>query len=1558
MSAILVTVLLFVALTRTQVGRDGLRVQLVNGFAERFEGRLEIDRLSGNLVSDLFAGGVRLYDANGALVMSVDSVVAEPSWRDLFRRRLTLGSLTLYRPSATLRADETGSWNLSRALRSRQTTRISESGRPWSFTSLSLRVVDGALSTQNDFEPPALVADGRLFDFTNTRLQKLDVRATVDWRTDERVIEFASARAESPDLDLALSRLQGQFVVDPDEIAASQVEVVLGGSYASFSAGVSGLQDFRPVVLDNVTLFADVAEAGFDNDELVRVFPSYPLRGKLAGALHARGPLKSLVLERLQLSHGESHLLAEGMVDGLPRHAAFDLAVRQSVLDPDDVKSLWPALDVSSYGHMGAVHLEADAGGIVGLRASSDQVPMLLNATVMAETSAGSARARLQFREGRTHDLAYELDVESEGIDLGRILDEPSLEGLVRGRATLTGEGVQANDRTGSFSAEFGPSYLAGRFVDTLSARLVLSGPDIDGVVTAVHGPSQARARIVAQLGDVPSYRMTLAATELDGGALLQVDSLHTEMNGTIVVDGHGRTWDTFRGSISLALDSSAVTLGTRHRSVTPQRTTLTISDAPDRGAQILIEGDVVEASFSGNTEPKILARTVGLWGRLLADGAYRDVFKPYPHARSVPDSASVFVRTPLEVNRIARDELRRIAGRRPSQSITVDGSIRIKDANAFAALFPELPILAGDGAIDFQVYSDTTLFRGRGVVRTDSLRVGGVDFRGLTAETMVTGVLEADERNRLEFDVQSTVDYLAIGKRLIPDAQVDLTFDGRDGRLQVFAGDTLSESLELIADLATSGPHTRLSLAHLEYSAGSYVWAGAPGSGIRLYDGGVVVENLRLINEHRSRGLRQQIRVEGALSAAAGDTLVVIAENIALHQLSTAFGGPALGGDVNGRLALSGGTRQPVLTGHLDVRNFLFDNRLLGDLRLRSRYIPGEPDVYFDADLAPSQADPPETVPGSARSVVIEENRVRLAGRVRMPQFDERQLVEPLAMDLRLAAERADAFFFEYLFPELTNVEGSISGGGSITGPLSNPDFDVRVSLSDAKFTVPDYNLQFTATANAHVDRIGIHITDGYVADKTGGTAEISGDVLFNDYRYFSFDLAARLDEVQIIDVMTNRDNLAFYGRIWASGNATLTGPISGALLQSSNVMTTPRSEIFIPLVEGGASVDPGFILFADSSGNLPDFSRITHRQNLLARRPVGERPFVDGLEMDLNILAPPGSTVHLVIDPLLGDMMNAVGSGRIQLVRTEGEYFTYGTLNVSAGDYLFTAGDVFMRRFLIDEGIIRWDGDPTDAQLDVWASYRTRASSAGLPGLAMDTESAPMIPLLVRLHITARVSSPAVDLSLALERREQDVVAQGLEAVLNDPERSTQYATSVLLTNTFLLTTDQFGVGESSRSGTRGQFAFNSVSQLVASQINRYLSQALPNVDVNFGLQGERAQDLDVTYGVALRLMDERLIIRGEGVYQNDQQNPARGEFVVQVRLSPGVAVEMFYRREGDILSDQTLTNTTGAGVSYQTRFTNWERLRQRLFGRSRPAPDPPSEIEAEDPEEVAAQ
>ena len=84
---------------------------------------------------------------------------------------------------------------------------------------------------------------------------------------------------------------------------------------------------------------------------------------------------------------------------------------------------------------------------------------------------------------------------------------------------------------------------------------------------------------------------------------------------------------------------------------------------------------------------------------------------------------------------------------------------------------------------------------------------------------------------------------------------------------------------------------------------------------------------------------------------------------------------------------------------------------------------------------------------------------------------------------------------------------------------------------------------------------------------------------------------------------------------------------------------------------------------------------------------------------------------------------------------------------------------------------------------------------------------------------------------------------------------------------------------------------------------------------------------------------------MIRGEGLYQRLDDRPVseelQGEVAVEVRLAPGVALEVFYRREGDLLLGSGLSATPygayGAGVNYETQFPNWRALLRRILGEA---------------------
>jgi hypothetical protein len=816
----------------------------------------------------------------------------------------------------------------------------------------------------------------------------------------------------------------------------------------------------------------------------------------------------------------------------------------------------------------------------------------------------------------------------------------------------------------------------------------------------------------------------------------------------------------------------------------------------------------------------------------------------------------------------------------------------------------------------------------------------------------------------------------------------IALRLQRRTGALRL-AADRIGviDSLHLASRVRISPQSNELRIQNASFTLNDAAWTTAAPASLYAYADRLVVGRLRIQRAHPQMPSLQRVEVNGTLSAAPTDTLTIAAENVYLPPLSRSLSLPnVIGGSLNATVDLRSALREPRISTTLAVRRLSYDRRVLGHMRLHGTYAMESSILAVHGHLqAPAQSTGPlpgpALMPGAVRS--IEPNQLSLRGTVHLPTALGPPPSPPNALDLSVDIERADLFFFRYIFEErVSRVRGHTAGRLHIGGSLRDPVFDADLEIVDGGVTLPLFGLRYQAEGPVQVDRRGIHINRLVVEDDDGrGTVE--GSILFNDYQYFSFDLAAQLEGLTVINVSQARD-LPFYGTIRGSGPLRLTGPLSDATLRSTAARTTPDSELFIPVTAEVAQEESGFIVFADSTSSAALKTRVSRRQNILADRPEGVPSFVEGLNLDLNVTAPEASTVHLVFDPVVGDVVTVVGRGRIQLQRTEGDFSVYGRFRATSGTYLFTAGEVFVRRFSIAAGTITWDGDPTNARLDLNAEYRTRATPSGLPGF-QDVQG--RIPVTVLLDITGRVATPRVDLGLSLTRSEQRnlVGSESLDAILNQPARTTEYATSVLLTNTFLLTTESISApsgrppdASDNRLATAGnQLAFNSVSQLVSSQLNRYLGKALPNVDLNFGLQGENPDDLDLIYGVALRLLNERLIIRGEGIYTNDdtQTRPAegpRGEVVVEVRLSPSVSAKVFYRRDGDDLTrNRSLTSSRGVGVSYQTRFSSWRSLLGELRGTAdstdaalgedtsdedAPDEDAPDEdaLEEEDPEE----
>ena len=1441
---------------------------------------------------------------------SVDELIMRPTWTEIFKRKLQFSGFSASGVNIIATSDSSGSWDVIDLFR---TTRPDSASAPFEFSIADLELSDVTLETRSTGSPTESILNNRIFDYTNA-LYRLDgLHVSIDLNSTSNIVDLYRLSGSVVGRDISFDNLQGQAVIESRQISINNIFLQSGDMTASAAGFVTwpnvdtGDQSTESVV------GLDVALAQIENDKLAAIFPGWKFKDRFTASASLSGPISQLAITDANIESGNSKLEFSGAVTGLPDSVSIKGDLRIPSLTAKDLDLVAPHLSVYERTSVDSLTLSTSVLATFhrnGSRASQ----ISLNNLVM-NSSAGFVAGTASLKSSLVSELEAWGAVTLTEFNPATVINDPGLDGNVNGHVEFRSTNLSRTALQLDIVADLSRSTIGPVSADSSVVNGFIDGGLISGDVRVKHGGGTLVAGMSVDYSlAVPRYELEASATDLNAASMYSGFDKLTNLTGRISLYGSGITADEIAATLTVASDSSALTRtggGVRYLNTTG--TTVSIRRDAE-GTTLVVDGDLIRGQIQANASLSSVKAARDHWQPVFVNRA-RELVTSRNNPEKSGDRNNVHL-----VDSTLND-------------IRVYGDFYLTDGEFLEAVLGT-DIFAREVAVNFDINANAEKLAATSRATADSLDVYPFQTDSLSLSFDMTASIVDDSTDVVNFASSITGRNGSLLRQKLATPELAIVMSNRVGSFTFKSTNENSVSpVDISARIANTSDGTEFVFDRLSIESPTYSLALKDERRVQFYRDAIVVNHLQLEREDTGRTAEEYVLLNGILSNVPGDTLALESSNLSLDDLSQVFSfRKAIGGRLDSDIKLAAGDAIPVAIGNINIRNVAIDQRLLGDFVARSTYESRSNVIGISASIKPAAATPDV-------GMIRANNDIDITGTI-----EPRNASGERELDLRATVSRVDLFFFEYIFSStIDRVSGFASGTGRVSGTFSKPVFDADFDIENGDFLVPRFNLHYGIQGSVTVDDGGIHIEDALIDDGAEGTASIQGSVLFNDYNFFSLDLQGTLAALEIMNV-SDSDELPFYGHIRASGDARLTGPISGALLQTDNAVTTPESELYIPLVEVTAVSDASFIVFTDSTGVVPDMAQRSRRRNILARRPAGERSFLDGLDMDMNIRGPEGSTVHLVIDPLVGDVISAVGNARVQILRRGGEFYTYGTFIATGGDYLFTAGEVFVRKFDIDQGgLITWDGDPTNAQLNIPASYRTRASRAGLPS-ANDGANQSLIPLVVRLNITGRVAAPEVNLSLEIDRSDRNISTsyESIETILNQPERATEYATSVLLTNSFLLTTQ----GTNSEALTSS--AFNSLSQLVASQLNRYINEALPNIDFSFGIQGESAQELDVTYGIALRLLDERLVIRGQGVYQGARsstvsettQQSLQGEFVVEVRLSTSVSVEVFYRREGDVLTEESfLTNTTGAGLSYQTEFASWRRFFRKIFGRDVP-------------------
>jgi hypothetical protein len=246
------------------------------------------------------------------------------------------------------------------------------------------------------------------------------------------------------------------------------------------------------------------------------------------------------------------------------------------------------------------------------------------------------------------------------------------------------------------------------------------------------------------------------------------------------------------------------------------------------------------------------------------------------------------------------------------------------------------------------------------------------------------------------------------------------------------------------------------------------------------------------------------------------------------------------------------------------------------------------------------------------------------------------------------------------------------------------------------------------------------------------------------------------------------------------------------------------------------------------------------------------------------------------IVIDERNGDAVHIRGIAALEAgIDRSGKVSLTGTYIMQEGSYVLTL-DFLKRQFFVKPGsIITWDGDPTQATVDITAVYTANTAPIDLVQHQLAGRSQyeinqykQNVPFNVLLHMKGELMKPQISFDIELPEREanrlKDVDAK-LAQVRADESEMNKQVFALLLLGHFV---DENPLESNGAPSTAESFVRQSASRILTDQLNRIAGNLVKGVDLTFGINsgsdystGELTQRTDLTVGVSKRLLNDRL-------------------------------------------------------------------------------------------------
>lgn len=681
----------------------------------------------------------------------------------------------------------------------------------------------------------------------------------------------------------------------------------------------------------------------------------------------------------------------------------------------------------------------------------------------------------------------------------------------------------------------------------------------------------------------------------------------------------------------------------------------------------------------------------------------------------------------------------------------------------------------------------------------------------------------------------------------------------------------------------------------------------------IQIDSNSVNIEKLSLRNNNN------YILINGALSLNPSDTMHFEFNGINIEPLNILYdrnlsNDPnaihlAIGGTLNGKISLTDVYKNFMFESDLQIKDFTILGSQFGDIRIGSVW-------NYSKKVA----------------VITAQNNYKGKKMFKINGFYDPNL---LNADLTL---KADSLPIDLLNPLLktfaSGITGNASGTVKFTGNFAKPVLIGSLMGENATLKIDYLQARYRFNDSIIFDNVGIKFHNIKALDDKGNTATINGTVFHKYFKDFAVNLTISIpktDEFMVLNTKP-KDNDQFYGIAYASGVTTIKSDES-ALSFDISAKTGKNTKFFIPLNTGSSVTDRSFINFVDVNQYKKD--------STFSIKIVPSNSSQAAIDLNLDLEITPDAEVKIIFDSKAGDEMKGTGTGNLNIsYNKKGEFKMYGDYIIEDGEYLYTLGGILNKRFTVQNGgKISFNGDVNDADIDIKAVYKTKASLNDImPGMLPQAKLNERIPVECLLNLTGNLFNPVVGFDINLPTADDETRAYLRSMIKTDEEMSRQFL-FLLVMNSFYADPNSGASQSTADIGTTTVGV--TTTEMLSNQLSNWLSQINNNFDVNVVYRpGSTAipNSQDVQLALSTQLLNDKVTINGNFDYGSNQMttgatttgnNAITGAFDVEFKITEKIRFKVFNRSNDNLYIDNGIQYTQGVGLFFRQDFDKFKDI-----------------------------